>query len=61
MPRIRPVTADDAEELAALRWRFRDELGMVTEPLEDFRRRFEAFVAEALARGRWAMFGAEAW
>jgi GNAT superfamily N-acetyltransferase len=58
-PRIRPVTRDDAAELARLRWRFRDELAMVTEPLDEFVPRFEAFVAEALESGRWAMFAAE--
>jgi len=59
-PTIRRATADDAPELARLRWQFRSEYGPVTVHRDDFRRRFEAFVAEALAGGRWAMFAAEA-
>jgi GNAT superfamily N-acetyltransferase len=58
-PRVRQGTLEDAPELARLRWRFRDELGIAEEPLEVFRERFTRFLEGAFASGAWAAFVAE--
>ena len=49
---IRLASADDADELARLRWDFRVEHGTpVTRTFEEFASEFRAFVTDALAGG----------
>ena len=52
MVEIRRATADDADELARLRWDFRVEQGTpASRPFDAFAEEFRAFAADALADG----------
>jgi len=52
VPRLRPATPDDADELARLRWDFRVEHGTsVDRTFDEFLDEFRGFANEALAEG----------
>ena len=59
---FRQATAADAEELARLRWAFRTELHLESEPAhpwEEFRAAMLKFLAGAFASGDWTIWLAE--
>jgi GNAT superfamily N-acetyltransferase len=59
-PRIRQATAQDADELARLRWDFSpDEVQRSGQPFADFASQFGEFVQRAQASGAWAIWVAE--
>lgn len=59
-PVTRLATKSDTRQLAQMRWDFHNEdKEPITQTIEDFAKRFESFLGEALDSGRWFVWVAE--
>jgi GNAT superfamily N-acetyltransferase len=57
---VRRASTEDAERLAAMRWRFSAEFHEAVEPLDAFTSRFSEFARRVLHDPQWAVWVAEA-